>query len=53
MNEILIGDEWIKMSQDDIDEWGRIIEAEEKEKRIWRPLYTVIGYKDFKKLADT
>lgn len=51
MKEIRVGDEWISVSQqfaNYFQRWVyRFLNAEEKEKRIWRPLETAIGTRDF------
>lgn len=50
--EVKIGDSgWIKVNEDN---WNRMIrawDAENIEERIWRPLETVIGWKEFKRVA--
>ena len=47
MKEIIIGDKWLKISDESFEGFVMIIEAEEKEKRIWQPLRTVVGTKEF------
>ena len=48
MTEIKIGDSgWIDLPDKMIESIIGEIAAEETEKRIWRPLETVIGVKDF------
>ncbi len=49
--EVRIGDEWVKYPGSEEDfrrDFVMPIVAEEKEKRIWRPLDTVIGWQEFK-----
>lgn len=45
--EVRLGDIWLKMEENMLDSFVGAIVAEEREKRIWRPLETVIGTKEF------
>lgn len=45
--DVLVGDEWFRVPHDEFHLFVGVVKAEQREKKIWRPLQTVIGTQDF------
>lgn len=45
--DVLVGDEWFKVPQDDFHKFVALVNAEQVEERLFRPLQTIVGIREF------